>query len=250
MDNLLENKYIVSAAAVFLVTSTGLLKPILSEELLNNPLVKNAIIFGIFYMSNENVTLSILLTVAYLTTLRIFDNVNDLQTIEKTVDADVNTIEDVEQDVHVVDEDGEHDVHVAEEDVHVAEEDVEQDLNGAEEDISHNEVQEEVVAEEPAEGETEVEEAVNEAVAVEAAGDGCNCEKCEECEECEECEDCDKPKEEKEYNVADFEVETSFEPVSNMTGRTEEQLLPQPFENNDVIKGIISDHNTEFNESF
>ena len=35
-----------------------------------------------------------------------------------------------------------------------------------------------------------------------------------------------------------------------MKRRTEEQLLPQPFENNDVIKGIISDHTTEFNESF
>ena len=73
MDNLLENKYVVSAITAYLVTSTGLLTPIIPEELLNNKSVKALIVFGIFYMSNENVTLSVLLTVAYLTTLRIFD---------------------------------------------------------------------------------------------------------------------------------------------------------------------------------
>ena len=34
MDNLLENKYIVSAITAYLVTSTGLLNPIIPEELL------------------------------------------------------------------------------------------------------------------------------------------------------------------------------------------------------------------------
>ena len=235
MDNLLENKYIVSAITAYLVTSTGLLNPIVPEELLNDKSVKALIVFGIFYMANKNVTLAILLSVGYLTAIRVVDNImekGDLE-IEELEENAIKVIEDVAEDVAA---------DVEAEVVEVVDSTIKNgELNGAEEDLANNEVQETVVAEEPAvaeepvEGETEVEEAVNEAEAVEAAG-----EECPVCEECEECEDCDAKKEEKEYNVIGFESSNSFGTVSDMTGRNKKPKLPTPFENTDEIKGMIS----------
>ena len=231
MDNLLENKYIVSAITAYLVTSTGLLNPIIPEELLNNKSVKALVVFGIFYMANKNVTLAILLSVGYLTAIRVVDNImekSDLE-IEELEEEAIKVVEDVADDVAEVVEEVDATVENGE-------------LNGAEENLANNEVQEEVVAEEPAvaeesaEGETEVEEAVNEAEAVEAVS-----EECPVCEECEECE-CDAKKEEKEYNIIGFEADNSFGIVSDMTGRNKKAELPKPFENNDEIKGMSSDY--------
>jgi hypothetical protein len=238
MDNLLENKYIVSAITAYLVTSTGLLNPIIPEELLNNKSVKALVVFGIFYMANKNVTLAILLSVGYLTAIRVVDNImekNNLE-IEGLEEPGIRIVEDVAEDVA-------EDVEVA--DATIKNGELNGELNGAEEDLANNEVQEAVVVEEPAEGETEVEEAVNEAEAVEAAGDECNCEVCKECEECEVCEECGKPKEEKESNIIGFEADNSFGTVSNMTGRNKKPKLPTPFENTDEIQGMISDYTEE-----
>jgi hypothetical protein len=220
MDNLLENKYIVSAITAYLVTSTGLLTPIIPEELLNNKSVKALIVFGIFYMANKNVTLAILLSVGYLTAIRVVDNIMENSNLE---------IEELEENGIKIEEDVVEDVA---EDVEVASATIKNGvLNGAEEDFANNEVQETVVAEAEAEAE-----------AVEAAGDECNCEKCKECEECEVCEECGKPKEVKEYNIIGFESDNSFGTVSDMTGRNKKPALPEPFENTDEIKGMISDY--------
>ena len=77
-----SNKYVVSAITAYLVTSTGLLQPVIPSELLDNLNVKHSIIFGIFYMANKNVTLAILLSVGYLTAIRVVDNIMEKGDLE------------------------------------------------------------------------------------------------------------------------------------------------------------------------
>ena len=99
MDSALQNKYFVSAASIMLITSSGLLKPIFPAEMLKNKFVKAAIVYAVFYMVDKNVTLSILLTVAYLTSLNIIEG------FEEGKEESENLLDEAEEDMSKVESD-------------------------------------------------------------------------------------------------------------------------------------------------
>ena len=93
MDSALQNKYFVSAASIMLITTSGLLKPIFPAKMLKNTFVKAAIVYAVFYMVDKNVTLSVLLTVAYLTSLNIIEG------LEEGKEGSENVLDEVEEEV-------------------------------------------------------------------------------------------------------------------------------------------------------
>ena len=93
MDSALQNKYFVSAASIMLITTSGLLKPIFPAKMLKNTFVKAAIVYAVFYMVDKNVTLSVLLTVAYLTSLNIIEG------FEEGKEGSENVLDEVEEEV-------------------------------------------------------------------------------------------------------------------------------------------------------
>jgi ElaB/YqjD/DUF883 family membrane-anchored ribosome-binding protein len=99
MDSALQNKYFVSAASIMLITSSGLLKPIFPAKMLKNTFVKAAIVYAVFYMVDKNVTLSILLTVAYLTSLNIIEG------FEEGKEGSENLLDEAEEDMSKVESD-------------------------------------------------------------------------------------------------------------------------------------------------
>ena len=127
MDSALQNKYFVSAASIMLITTSGLLKPIFPAKMLKNTFVKAAIVYAVFYMVDKNVTLSVLLTVAYLTSLNIIEgfeegkegseNVLDEVEVEEEVEP---AAEEVESEVEFAAEEVESEVEPAAEEVESA----------------------------------------------------------------------------------------------------------------------------------
>ena len=76
-----------------LITTSGLLKPIFPAKMLKNTFVKAAIVYAVFYMVDKNVTLSVLLTVAYLTSLNIIEG------LEEGKEGSENVLDEVEEEV-------------------------------------------------------------------------------------------------------------------------------------------------------
>ena len=111
MDSALQNKYFVSAASIMLITTSGLLKPIFPAKMLKNTFVKAAIVYAVFYMVDKNVTLSVLLTVAYLTSLNIIEG------LEEGKEGSENVLDEVEEEVEPAAEEVESEVEFAAEEV-------------------------------------------------------------------------------------------------------------------------------------
>ena len=274
MDSALQNKYFVSAASIMLITSSGLLKPIFPAKMLKNTFVKAAIVYAVFYMVDKNVTLSILLTVAYLTSLNIIEG------FEEGKEESENLLDEAEEDMSKVESDV---VSEVEPEAAEVEQEVEPEVESAAAEVesAETEVQPVLEAAGAAPG-SEAAEVETEAESVAAEAESAVAEEEPEMEEVESAvAEVEPEMEEVEPEMAEVETEVEEKPatvvdavkavtkkavknVKKVMGYDDDddnykevdnyptrkpRKFPVPFKQEHEIKGIISDY-TDTGHSF